>query len=134
MPRTAPAALLIALALAATGCGTAQESGADRFSGEEGRVAQVVEDLASAGTEKDAEEICSRILAKPLVDRLSAGGQDCAAEVTKAVDDADEFELEVVRVQVTGTTAVARVKDGTGRSSVMRFVREGQDWRASSLS
>lgn len=134
MSRTAPAALLTVLALAAAGCGASQESAGDRFSGEERRVAQVVEDLASAGTEKDAAEICSRILAKPLVDRLSAGGQDCEAEISKAVDDADEFELEVVRVQVTGTTAVARVKDGTGRSQVMGFVREGPDWRASSLS
>ena len=134
MSRAVPAALLTVLALVAAGCGAAQDSAAGRFSGEERRVAQVVEDLASAGTEKDAAEICSRILAKQLVDRLSEGGQDCVAEVKKAVDDADEFELTVERVQVTGTTATARVKDGTGRIQRLGFVREGQDWRASSLS
>jgi len=131
MPRAVLAALL---ALALAGCGAQQQSSAGSFSGEERRVAQVVEDLETASTDKDAAEICSRILAKPLVDRLSAGASDCVAELSKAIDDADEFELRVERVRVTGTTATARVTDGTGRSQEVGFVREGRDWRAASLA
>jgi hypothetical protein len=134
MPRTAstvPAVLLAAFGLA--GCGAAQDTSADRFSGEEKRVAQVVDDLQAAAEKGDAAEICSRLLARAFVDRLAAGGSNCTAELDKALDDADNDELTVRGVEVDGTAATAVVRDAEGAVRSIDFAREGSGWRATSL-
>ena len=133
MSRSLPAALLVALALA--GCGAQQEdAGVDRFDGEQRRVAQVVEDLRDAASKQDAAEICSRVLARPLVDRIGAGPLTCEGEIEKALEDADGFELTVQRVAVAGpAAATAQVHDGQGRTRTLGFLREGRDWRLASL-
>ena len=134
MSRSLPAALLAALALA--GCGVqGDDAGVDRFEGEEKRVAQVVEDLGTAGGDKDAAELCSRLLSRALVDRIAAGPLDCEQEIGKALDDADGSELRVQRVTVSGANAVAEVRDGEGEGEVraLSFVRQGRDWRLSAF-
>ncbi len=133
MPRPSLPALLTGLTLAVAGCG-GQESSAERFEGEEREIAQVVEDLQAASADRDAAEICSRILSRELVDRLSAGGLDCTDELEKGLADADEFELTVERVELRGDTATARVRDGKGRPQRIGFVREGGGWRADALA
>ena len=135
MPRTAlafPVSLVAALVLAA--CGAAQEPSADRFSGEEKRVAQAVDDLQSAAEQGDAAEICSRLLARELVDRIASGGSNCTAELSKALDDADDHELAVRGVEVQGQTATAVVRDSEGAVRSLGFRREGDDWRATALA
>lgn len=132
MPRTAsavPAALLAALVLA--GCGAARDT--DRYSGEEKRVAQVVDDLQAAAEDGDAAEICSRLLSRAFVDRLAAGGGNCTAELDKALGDADNDELTVRGVEVNGTVATAVVRDAEGAVRSIDFAREGSGWRATSL-
>jgi uncharacterized lipoprotein YmbA len=57
-------------ALLLVGCGAGTESSTEAFSGEDKRVAQVIEDLQTAGANGEAEEICSRILSAQLVDQL----------------------------------------------------------------
>ena len=53
----------------------------------------------------------------------------------KAIEDADDYELDVSDVTVTGSTATATVKRGDdGATQTMEFTREGSDWRATSLS
>lgn len=134
MPRPLLPALLTGLALAAAGCGAQQESSTGRFQGEQRKVAQVVEDLQAASAEGDAARICSRILSRELVDRLSAGGLNCTDEIEKALADADEFELEVERVDLRGDTATAQVEDGKGRPQRIGLVRERGGWRADALA
>lgn len=104
------------------------------FQGEQREVAQVVEDLQAASAEGDAARICSRILSRELVDRLSAGGLNCTDEIEKALADADEFELEVERVDLRGDTATAQVEDGKGRPQRIGLVRERGGWRADALA
>ncbi len=130
MPRRLLVLALLALCIA--GCGQQGTSTAD-FEGEERRVAQVIADLQKASQGNDPAEICSRILAPDLVQRLEDGGRTCAQEIGDALDDADEFTLEIDRVQISGTTATARVEDYSDRPRDVRLTREPGGWRISSL-
>jgi len=133
--RRAALALLVVLAVA--GCGTqSQKSSVDKFTNaDEKAVAQKVEDLESAGKRGKADDICSDILSKALVDQLDTAGTNCATEMQKAIDDANEFSLTVEKVTVTGNNATAEVKQGDkGPTEQMRFTKEGGQWRATALS
>ena len=127
-------AILAVLLLA--GCGQAQEeSSVENFQGDERAVAQKVEDLQQAGSRRDPEQICTEILAKSLVEELEAAGASCTDEMKKAIEDADDYELEVREVTVSGTNATVTVRQGEdGPTETMEFTREGNDWRATSLS
>jgi uncharacterized protein HemX len=128
------AAILAALALA--GCGAEQEqSSAEKFEGEERAVAQKVEDLQEAGEGRKPEDICSEILAGSLVQQLETAGVNCADEMEKAIDDADDYSLDVQDVTVSGSTATATVRRGDdGPTETMEFTKENGQWRATSLS
>ena len=122
--------------LAFAGCGAeAQPSSADNFQGDQRAVAQKVEDLQEAGEGRNPEDICSEILAKSLVQQLEAAGANCADEMEKAIDDADDFDLDVTKVTISGSTATVEVRRGEdGPTETMEFAREGDQWRATSLS
>jgi hypothetical protein len=128
------AALLAALALA--GCGAeAEPSSVEKFQGEERAVAQKVEDLQEAGEGRNPEDICSDILASSLVQQLEAANVKCADEMEKAIDDADDYDLQVQDVAVSGSTATAQVRRGDdGPTETMEFTKENGQWRATSLS
>ena len=127
-------AVPLVLAALAAGC-TGGSSSASNFEGEEKQVADVVEKLQTAGETGDAKAICDEVLAKELRDQIEAAGSNCEQELEKAISDADDFELDVESVQVDGDTATAKVKGGEGEDGVrdFEFVREGGDWRATSL-
>ena len=90
----------------------------------------------------------SRLAVALLVSLLAAAAAGCTAsssssgefkgtegEVAAAIDDANEFDLEVRKVTVNGTTATADVQRGKdGPSETMAFARENGQWRATSLS
>jgi hypothetical protein len=123
------AVLLLALA----GCGE-QQADLDKFQGEQRAVADKVEDLQSAGESGSPEDICSDILARQVVDQLEAAGTTCDEEMDKAIKDADDFDLEVLRVEVDGNQATAEVRRGDdGPTATFEFTREGGQWRATSL-
>ena len=126
--------LLAALALA--GCGAqAEQSSVENFRGEERAVAQKVEDLQEAGEGREPEDICSNILASSLVQQIEAAGVKCADEMEKAIDDADDYDLQVQEVTVSGSTATAQVRRGDdGPTETMEFTKENGQWRATSLS
>jgi uncharacterized cupredoxin-like copper-binding protein len=129
------AALALVLAAFAAGCNGSASSTGD-FQGEERQVADVVEKIQSAGETGDAREICTELLAKSLADEIRAAGSSCEQELEKAIDDADDFDLDVESVDITGDTATARVKGrdrGADRVMTFEFEREGSSWRATSL-
>ncbi len=135
MPRAlSPALLALALAAGLAGCGAQETTTVDDFKGEQRAVAQAVEDVQAAGEEGDAARICSRLLSRELVERISAGGLTCTDEIDQALLDADEYELEVKRVEVRGATATASVEDGKGRPQRIGFVRESGGWRVDALA
>jgi hypothetical protein len=126
----------VACALLISACGT-NASSAEKFAGEEKAVAQVVEDISSAGRSGDAARICSDLLAAALVERMKAGSASCASELDKSLDDADDFNLEVEDVTVSGDTATARVTGNDGdsdRTVTFRFVKEEGRWKAEAIS
>jgi hypothetical protein len=126
--------LVAAVMLVFAGCG-AEPSSVDDFQGADREVAQKVEDLQSAGESGSPEDICSDILSRTLVDQLEAAGTSCAAEMDKAIDDADDFDLDVLDVTISGNEATARVRRGDeGPTTTFEFTREGGQWRATSLS
>jgi hypothetical protein len=133
MKRVALALLLLAVA----GCGSQTEpSSVERFTDENQRaVAQKIEDLEEAGKRGKPEDICSNILATSLVSALDAAGTNCQTEMEKAIDDANDFELEVRKVTVNGNEATAEVQQGDdGPTETMTFTKQGNDWRATALS
>ncbi len=128
--------LPLVLAAVLAGCGQAPTSAND-FKGAEKAVAQTIEDLQSDATSRKPSAICSDVLSKALADKLKTGGHDCTSEMEKITGDADDFELEVTDVTVTGDTATAKVKarrgDKKNATTTFSLVREDGDWRLNSL-
>src|ERR1044072_6496437 len=118
MKRAALALLLVAVA----GCGAqASTSSVDKFTDSDQKaVAQQIEDLASAGKRNKPDDICSNILSQQLVSQLDAAGTDCATEMQKAIEDANEFNLTVEKVTVNGDTATAEDKRSEEHTSQLQ--------------
>ena len=128
-------ALAVLSVLALAGCAQAEPSSVEKFKGAEADVAQKIEDLEKDGRTNKPSDICSDILATELVDQLKAGGTNCETEMKKAIEDADDFDLDVLEVNITGDTATARVRRGEdGPTETMEFKLENKEWRATSLS
>jgi len=126
-------AVLIALfaAMLLTGCTQTQTTSND-FTGERKQVADRVADLADDGQRKRADAICENLLADELVKQVSAAGSSCAAEMKKAIDDADGFDLEVTKVDINGSNATATVRSqdrGKNVDRTFEFVKQDGDWR-----
>jgi hypothetical protein len=127
-------AILPLLLLAGCGAST-QPSSAEKFQGDERAVAQKVEDLQQAGERREPEAICTDILARSLVQQLEAAGTTCTEEMQKAIEDADDYALDVRDVTISGSTATVQVRRGDdGPTETMEFTQEGGQWRATSLS
>ena len=128
-------AIPLALAALAAGCGASGSTSAD-FEGQEKAVADQVEKIQSAGEARDAKQLCDDVLATSLRDAIANAGSTCEVELDKAIRDADDFNLDVEDVTVSGDTAVAKVKTGSGDDAATRdfeFEKEGNSWRATSL-
>ena len=125
-----PLPLLLAAVIA--GCGQAQSSAGD-FKGAEKDVADTIEQLQTAAQNRKPEDVCSEVLARGLVEKLKTSDNDCVDEVEKITGDADDFELDVTKVTITGTTATATVKGlrGGREGAVTTFALEREDkkWR-----
>ena len=129
-----PFLLLPVLAAVAAGCGTT--SSATNFSGADQGVAEQVEALQAAAEARDGDEVCGELLSDRLRAAMRADGASCADQVEEAIADADDFELEVERVDVQGDTATVRVLarvDGSQRPRELELVRQRGGWRIDSL-
>jgi hypothetical protein len=125
----------VSFCLAVSACGTAPAKQEGKFKNtDQAAIAKLVDDLASAGRAGNAKKICTDILAKQLVDELKSAGGDCETEMDRAISDAQDFDLRVKDVKVTGTTATAQVSQGeTTNVATFAFVKEKAGWRASAL-
>jgi hypothetical protein len=128
------AILVVSAALALGACGDASTAGT--FEGEEETVATVIEDLQREGERGEADKICDGMLTEGLQEQVGAGSSSCAAELKKALEDADAFEFEVQDVSISGTTATANVKGVDEDDGVLRTLeleKVGDDWRIASF-
>ena len=124
------------LALTVAGCTGAQTSSSSKFKGDRKAVADVVEELQTASQGRKAGQICSEILSRRLAGSFKASGGDCVRELDRSVRDADDTELEVRAVTVSGATAKAQVKGlvgGRDSVSTLGLVREDGKWRVDDL-
>jgi hypothetical protein len=122
---------LVALALAGCGQSSSSSSSSD-FSGEEAKVAKVIDDLSSDGKDRKPADICDELLAASLKQRITSAGGKCATEMRKAIEDADGFDLTVKDVNVTGKSATAQVRstdDGKTLTRTFSLKAEGGKWR-----
>jgi len=135
--RSAVIALAAAAAVLVAGCAGQQTSNnADDFSGEDKAVAQVVDDLAEAGMKGEAGDICNTLFTAEVADALNQGNRNCQDAVDDQLDDASSFELDVVKVDVTGDTATAVVRsefDGTEEDRALSFQKVNGTWRIAGL-
>jgi len=70
------------------------------------------------------------------VKQIEQAGSSCEVEIDKAIRDADDYDLEVQDVTISGDTATAKVKGKVGDADQVRefkFVREQAGWRATDL-
>jgi hypothetical protein len=132
LSRLLPLALVAALA----GCGQAQSSAND-FKGSEKAVAQKLEDLQTDAQGRKPGKICTEILSRELANKIKSAGNDCVDEMEKITGDADDYELKVTDVTVTGTTATATVETRRGSKKnatrTYRLTREDGAWRLADL-
>jgi hypothetical protein len=126
--------LPVLAALALSACGSSSKTTTVKFAGAQKDVADVVDKLAAAGRRGDAKTICDDILAKQLLAELKTAGGDCQTEMKNAIRDANDYDLQVRSVKVTGDNATAQVRQGDkGAVATFTFVKEGGAWRASAL-
>jgi hypothetical protein len=133
--RRLAASTLAVLAIPLAGCGAAASSSGD-FEGEQKSVAQAIEDIQAAAERQNTAKLCDELFAKPYADEVRAGATSCVEETQKAIDDADEFNLDVKSVTVNGDQATAKVdnKNGTKTGSrTFEMVKEGSQWKLVSL-
>jgi hypothetical protein len=131
MRRTLAIAAVLALGLSA--CGSSDSDSKPSGTPQE-QITKVVDNLSTAGQRRDAERICTEVLAKQLVEELKTAGGDCLTEMDRAIKDATDFDLKISQIKVTGNSATARVRQGEdGETAVFSFVKEGNVWKASAL-
>ena len=129
---------IAAVGLAALGIGACGPAGTDtsKFTGEQRDVAKVVADLRTAGERRKPDDICNNLLTTELQNQIKAAGASCAAEMKKAIEDADGFDLQVKSVRVSGTSAVADIHSSDAGKGVTRsfsFTKQGGKWRIANL-
>jgi hypothetical protein len=129
---------VIAVLLAATlaGCTQTTSSSGPKFTGEKKAVANVVSDLSTAGTRRKPADVCDKLVTSSLRQKIAAPGSDCSAEMKKAMEDADGFDLQVTAVTINGNTATATVKNKAGTkdaTTTFDFQKESGGWRISSF-
>jgi hypothetical protein len=107
---------------------------ADDYSGQEGEVAQVVDDFADAGRDGDGDKVCSEIFAEQLAENVEKeAGQSCASEVSENLPE-DDYELEVDTLEVDGNTATVGVTDQDDNKSVLHFQKADSAWQIVSVT
>ena len=134
MRRAFLAAPVVALLL--SGCGAAADNQESKFTegSDQAQIASVVDKLSTAGAARDAETICTEVLAATLVNELKAAGGNCVTEMDRAIKDASDYDLQVTDVKVNGTTATVKVRQGDdGEVATFTFVKDKGGWRASAL-
>jgi hypothetical protein len=87
---------------------------------------------------RDAQRLCTRLLARALVTRIERAGLPCQEALRIALEDVRDPVLEVQSVRVRGTTAEARVRSGAAgqepSTDTVRLVQEDGTWRITSLT
>lgn len=148
MPSTGPVVLscLAAAALAVGGCASPAKDSAKNFSGEQKAVATAVEDFQDAAQKSDEDKICKDLITPALAKTIESAksgngskvGANCADRLHDSLRDADNFEIQVKKVVVSGTSATATVHSQGGHDDFTEQIQLQKTgtpvrWRISAL-
>jgi hypothetical protein len=120
-------------ALAISACATTTSTAS--FKGAQHDVAQTIANLQTHVTASDEKKVCTEDLAASVVNRLG-GSTSCQSAVKGQLSEIDNTELVIEKVDVSGNTATATVKNvykGKKRLSKVELVKEGSKWKIASL-
>ena len=126
---------LAGVALAGCGGGKHESPGknAKRYFGDQRAVAQVVDDLGAASRSGDTKRICSEIFSAQLAKSVAAqAGGSCEAEVKKQLVTQNE-DITVQQLAISGSRALATVKEQSGKTSRLVFTHQDGSWRIDSI-
>jgi len=129
---TAP--LLLALAIGLIACG--EEVSTSSFKGEQAEVAKRISDFQSDATKGETKSICQNDLTAALRTRLK-GSSECEKAIKDQLAEIDTFTLSIESIAIKGTSASAQVKStysGKTKSHTLELLKEGQNWKISSVS
>lgn len=133
--RLAAVAGALATAVALAACGTTTGS-TSSFSGPSKQVAEAISTFQSDATALDSGKICKELLAAEVTKRLEAKGATCEKAIKSALEQVDNYSVTVKTIEVKGASATARVKStvyGKEQAGTMSLVKEGGDWKLTSL-
>jgi hypothetical protein len=126
------------VALAVVGCGGGDDGdkpgkNAKRYFGDQRDVAQVVDNLVAASRAGDTKKICSEIFTARLAKSIGAqAGGSCEAQVKNQLAQPNE-DITIQQLALSGTRALATVKEQTQKTSRLVFVRVGDSWRLDAI-
>jgi hypothetical protein len=130
------AALLCALAVGAAGCGSAPRDSTQEFKGEEQKVAAAVEQIEAAARDDKPATVCDKLFTDARLAALKEQGTSCKTGVKEAFKDAENFDLTVEDVTISGDAATAKIASGTGsgeKTDTLELKRDGAAWKVDSL-
>jgi len=120
---------------ALAGCGGSDDSSADSKAADEASIRTVLEQLQQASVAGDGKRICTQIFTPKLADSVttSAKSGSCAREV-KSKLFSPKTRLTVQDINVAdASNGTATVKEATGNTSTIFFVRQSGRWRIRSV-
>ena len=113
----------------AAGCGGASD---------ERRVRDALARYERAVSRHDYADLCRNVLASQLLGRLSRVGIPCEQALRIGLGGVRRPTLEILRVKVNGSSALALVRSGAARQATstdtVQLVREKGSWRLSALA
>jgi hypothetical protein len=135
--RTTPAASVALLALLLAGCGGGggndEGKNAKRFSGDQKKVAQVIDDLVAASHAGDTNKICTEIFTAGLAKAVATRNKKtCAATVqSQLIGPTEDITVSTIRVQ--GSTAFLTVREQNKNVSRLSLVQQDGGWRINTI-
>lgn len=125
-----PLAAAAALAAAAPGCGAKQ-------SDEPARVRETVRSFKDSVEKGDTATICSKLLARRLINNLADLGLPCDVAL-QALKSVERPKLKILRIKVRDKEAFATVRtNAVGQrpsEDTLHLIREGSAWRIDDLA
>jgi len=124
----AAAAATLVIAVSAAGCGSSDEQ----------QVRDTLKRYEQATARQDYDALCSKVLARVLVDRLAQVGLPCDQALRIGLGTVRSPKLQVLKIRVTDKLALALVRSSAAgqptSTDTIRLSKDGGNWRISSLS
>jgi hypothetical protein len=139
MPPVRPTLIAIAagLAVVAVGCGGSDSSGggsnAKRYSGEEKKVAQVIDNLVAASHAGDANKICTQVFSPGLATAVAARNKKTCAATVQAQLVSPKEDITITSIRVQGSTAFLTVREQNKNVSRLSLVQQNGGWRINTI-